>query len=264
MRMTSVLAAAMLLATAAGPTAAQQSGANGGQAISDAERYADCLQRARNEPEAAVERARTWADTGGGDPARHCEAVALMTLGKYAQAGRMLEELAKTMSAERGADVRVHALAQAARAWMLADQPERGEAALTEAIDLRAEDVELWIDRAHARFQMGRYWEAIDDLNRAQELAPQRADVYTYRGSAYRFVDAPQMARENIDRALKIDPDNPGALFESGVLHRLQGDEEAARQAWMKIIRTTPDSPMADAARENLEKMDVQVEKDSG
>ena len=249
---------------AAGPAGAQQAEPGMRNRLSDAERYAACLERARTEPEAALERARTWADTGGGDPARHCEAVALLARGAYAPAARQLEQLARGMEAARGADLRADALSQAARAWLLADVPERAEAALGQAIELTPGNVELWIDRAHARFQLGQYWEAIDDLNRAQELAPERPDVYAYRASAYRYVDAPEMARENVERALTLDPDNPGALFESGVLHRLRGDTEAARQDWMRIIRTAPDSAMADAARDNLERMDVRVEDDAG
>jgi tetratricopeptide (TPR) repeat protein len=254
------LSLAVLLAAA---PASAQTGAGTGQGplaedLSDAERYAACLDLARSEPAAGIERARTWQDTGGGDPARHCEAVALLARGNYPAAGTMLEDLAKTMSARHGADMRAHALAQAGRAWMLAGKPARAEAAQTAAIDLTPQDVELWIDRAHARFQAGAYWEAIDDLNRAEELAPGRPDIYAYRASAYRYVDALGMARENVERALELDPDHPEALFESGILHRIDGATDAARSAWMTIIRQAPESPTADAARENLEKMDVQ------
>ena len=272
MRLTAAAPLAALLLAAAPAGAQQQDGQSPPtgpdpsmrQELSDADRYAACLDLAHRDPEAAVERARTWADTGGGDPARHCEAVALMAAGAYEQAAEKLETLAQRMDKEHGAALRADALAQAARAWILAGRPGRGAAALGQAIELTPQDVELWIDRAHARFQQGRYWEAIDDLNRASELAPERPDIYTYRGSAYRFVEAPQMARENIDRALELDPDNPGALFELGILHRLQGDKDAARQAWIKLLRVAPDAPIADAARENLEKMDVKVEEEAG
>jgi tetratricopeptide (TPR) repeat protein len=228
--------------------------------VEQAERYAACLRLARSAPDKALERARTWADTGGGDPARHCEAVAHMTRGDYPRAGRMLEELARTMEKGFGARPRVNALSQASRAWLLADRPGRAEAVATQAIELAPKDVELLIDRAHARFQAGRYWEAIDDLNRAEELAPERADILVYRGSAYRYVDAPTMAQENLRRALEMDPGNPEALFELGALNRIQGDTAAARRRWMQLIRQNPDHALAQAARENLHRMDVQVE----
>ena len=232
--------------------------------VEAAERYAACLEMARGAPDKAIERARTWQDTGGGDPARHCQAVAHMTRGDYHRAGRMLEDLARTMPKDVGEQPRVNALSQASRAWLLGDKPARAEAAATQALELQPEDVELLLDRAHARFQAGAYWETIDDLNRAVEIAPDRADLYVYRGSAYRYVDAPTMARENLERALEIDPDNVEALFELGALARIRGDKMAARERWMAVIRRAPDSGLAQAARENLQQMDVQVDDGAG
>jgi tetratricopeptide (TPR) repeat protein len=232
--------------------------------VDAAERYAACLEMARREPDKAIERARTWQDTGGGDPARHCEAIAHMTRGDYHRAGRMLEDLARTMSRDIGAQPRVNALSQASRAWLLGERPARAEAAATQALEMQPDDAELLLDRAHARFQAGAYWETIDDLNRALEIAPDRADLYVYRGSAYRYVDAPTMARENLERALEIDPGNVEALFELGALARIRGDTAAARERWMAVIRRAPESSLAQAARENLQQMDVQVDDPAG
>ncbi|MBK1667727.1 hypothetical protein CKO28_06725 [Rhodovibrio sodomensis] len=232
--------------------------------VEAAARYADCLEMARRDPDKAIERARTWQDTGGGDPARHCEAIAHMTRGDYHRAGRMLEDLARTMPKDIGESPRVNALSQASRAWLLGNRPARAAAAATQALEMQPDNVELLLDRAHARFQAGRYWETIDDLNRAIELAPDRADLYVYRGSAYRYVDSPTMARENLERALEIDPGNVEALFELGALARIQGDKESARKRWMAVIRQAPDSGLAQTARENLQQMDVQVDGGSG
>jgi tetratricopeptide (TPR) repeat protein len=235
-----------------------------GSRVEAAQRYADCLEVARDDPDTAIERARTWEDTGGGAPARHCAAAAHLARGDFQRAGRMLEELARHMPADIGAGPRVDALSQASQAWLHAGKPARAEAAATQALEMRPDDVELLLDRAHARFQAGRYWETIDDLNRAIEIAPGRADLYVYRGSAYRHVDAPTMARENLERALEIDPGSPEALFELGAIARLQGDTEAARQRWLKVIRQAPDSALAQEARENLHRMDVRVEDGAG
>lgn len=222
-----------------------------------AERYTACLELARDEPARGLERARTWQDTGGGDPARHCEGVALISMGRYADAGRLLEDLAKTLAKGSGTRMRARALAQAGQAWVLGGKPARAEAVYGQAIDLRPENVELWIDRALARFDMGKYWEAIDDLNRANELAPDRADVLVFRASAYRHVEAPTMAKADIRAALKRRPNHPEGLLEQGNIRRLAGNKKGAREAWLKVIEVAPESPAADAARANLEKLDV-------
>ncbi len=253
---------AMLIALAAAN--AQESAADSAKAaeVKAAEEYADCMYLARSDPDAAIESARTWQDQGGGDPARHCEAVALLNAGDYAAAGRKLEDLARTM--EQGTDValRADALAQAGQAWLLADDLPRAEATIDQALELRPEDVELWIDRALIRFQMGRYWPAIDDLNRASELAPERPEIYAFRASAYRYAEAPRMAREDANRALDLDPDDPEALLERGILRRLAGDEAGARQDWLKLLEVAPGSPAAETARRNLERMDVATSAD--
>ncbi len=222
-----------------------------------AQHYAHCLDLARDEPAKALERARTWRDMGGGDPARHCAGVALMRLERYAEAGRHLEDLARTMAKGSGAGMRAQALAQAGQAWLLAGKPARAETVYAQALELRPNEVELWIDRALARFEMADYWKAIDDLNRAHELARERADVLVFRASAYRHVDALTMARSDIRQALERDPDNPEGLLERGILHRLSGDTEGARSAWLRVVRVAPDSPAADSARANLARLDV-------
>jgi tetratricopeptide (TPR) repeat protein len=222
-----------------------------------AERYAACLDLAHETPVRGLERARSWRDTGGGDPARHCAGVALISLGRYAEAGRLLEELAKTLATGSSVAMRAKALAQAGQAWVLAGKPTRAEAVYGQAIDLRPDDVEFWIDRALARFDMGKYWEAIDDLNRANELAPDRADVLVFRASAYRHVEAPTMAKADIRAALQRRPNHPEGLLEQGNIRRLAGNKTGARAAWLKVIQVAPESPAADAARENLAKLDV-------
>jgi tetratricopeptide (TPR) repeat protein len=244
-----LLAAAVLL----GPPALAQGTGQGDAAA----RYTACIETAHDDPAAGLERARTWQDTGGGDPARHCAGVALISLGRHAEAGRLLETLAQTMGKERGVALRAKALAQAGQAWLLAGQPARAEAVYGQALDLAPKDVELWIDRALARFDMGAYWEAIDDLNRASELAPDRADILVYRASAYRHVDAPAMARGDVRQALEIDPDHVEGLLERGNLRRLSGNKAGARRDWLKVIDLAPKSPAADSARENLARLDV-------
>lgn len=229
-----------------------------------AKQYADCMQLAAQNPDKAIERARTWVDQGGGDPARHCRAIAHFNKGHYAEAGRQLETLAETMEKGSRPELRADALAQAGQAWLLEGNVPRAEAAQTAALDIAPKDPELWVDRALTRFEMADYWKAIDDLNRASELAPDNATVYVFRASAYRHVDSLELARDDIRRALKLDPDNPVALLERGIVNRLSGDKAAARKDWLKVIDLAPDTPAAATARDNLERMDVNPDAPAG
>lgn len=239
------LAGALLLAT--------------GPARADRDRdYADCLQQIDKDAAQAFETANSWAERGGGYPARHCGALALLKLGQYEQAATRLEQLATDM-AHGEADLSVEVLAQAGQAWLMDRKPDRAYAAQTAALKLKPHDVDLLIDRAITLGEARNYWEAIDDLNQALEINPKRADAYVLRASAYRYVDALDMSAEDVASALKLDPRNPDALAERGIVKRLSNDPNGARQDWLTVLRTAPDSPAADIARDNLAKLDIKM-----
>ncbi|MFQ5773424.1 MAG: hypothetical protein ACE5GS_02790 [Kiloniellaceae bacterium] len=221
--------------------------------------YADCMALARARPGDALDRALAWDALGGGEPAKHCAAVALIGLGRYEAAARRLERLAQDMvAATRG--LRAGVLAQSAQAWLMAGEAARAVAAQSAALTLDPDNVELLIDRSIALATAGSYWMALDDLNGALDLAPERADILILRASAFRYLDALDLAGDDIERALRLDPDNPDGLLERGILRRLAGDAARAREDWLRVLEIADGAPAADAARANLEKLDVNVE----
>ena len=62
---------------------------------------------------------------------------------------------------------------------------------------------------------------------------------------------------EDAERALQLDPDNLEGLLERGILHRLTGDDDAARRDWLRVVTLAEESPAADDARANLERLDL-------
>jgi len=222
----------------------------------DAIAYRNCIILAGENPAAAFERASTWVSRGGGHPAQHCAAVALIQLGHFEEAGRRLEELAKTMTTEE-LNLRIEALAQAAQAWMLAENHERAFAAQTTALKLAPDNLELLIDRSIVLASAENYRAALLDLDRAYALAPQRPDVLVYRATVHRFLDSDSFALRDIQAAIQLNPNMPEAYLERGILKRLQGDRNGARRDWVKVLDLGSGSPAADAARVNLELLDV-------
>src|ERR1700742_1806942 len=67
-------------------------------APSDADHYNRCLADSSANPAAALADADAWVKSGGGVPAEHCAALALVTLKRYAEAGTRLDKIA----ADRG------------------------------------------------------------------------------------------------------------------------------------------------------------------
>lgn len=221
--------------------------------------YDSCLTRARKDPANAFEDALQWASRGGGDGAQHCAAVALAEAGHYEDAADRLERLAQQMRTRPPA-LRAEVLAQAARAWLDADRVEHANAVITAAIDLSPRDTELFIDRAEILAAARNYWEAIDDLNRALDLDANRVDALIFRASAYRFVDALDLAFDDADRSVALAPQNAEAWLEHGIINRLRGNDKAARYDWLQVLLLDPDGAAGDVARANIERMELKLD----
>jgi tetratricopeptide (TPR) repeat protein len=218
--------------------------------LADGEEYERCLAALRTDPVGALAFAEAWEATGGGEGAKHCAALATLGTGQPDKAAERLEALART---SRGsAPARAAVLAQAAQAWMMAEQPTRSFGAATMALTLTPADIDLLLDRAVALGALGRFTEAIEDLNRALGLDPDRAEAWVFRAASWRHLDHVDQAERDVERALEADAENAEALLERGIIRQLQGNSLGARQDWERAILLAPDSATADLAQQNL------------
>lgn len=228
---------------------------NAGEAIDDAQQYRHCIALARQKPQEGWEEALAWGSLGGGEAARHCGAIALIGLRQYEEGASRLEDLAATSKGD--AKLRAGMLAQAGQAWLLAQNPERANAAQTAALKLVPDAPDLLVDRSESLAAAKNYKDALADLNRALQIAPDRVDALTFRATAKRFLDDRASAETDIARALKLDPKYQDAWLENGILKRLAGKDAEARQDWLTVLDIAPNSPAADMARRNIELLDV-------
>jgi Flp pilus assembly protein TadD len=150
--------------------------------------------------------------------------------------------------------------AQAGQAWVKAGNPQRALYAQNQGLKLNPKDIELLIDRALTYGAAGMYFEALDDLNVASDLAPGNPDIYAMRAAAYRQLENPDLAEDNIEQALKLSPSHPGALLERGYLRRSKGDLAGARSDWLAVIQVMPGTDIANEAQKNIEKLDIKGE----
>jgi tetratricopeptide (TPR) repeat protein len=221
-------------------------------------RYEQCLAQSTRNPPDAFEEALAWESQGGAEAARHCAAVALLHNGQPEAAAVRLEQLAQDMRLQPPAR-RAEVLAQAGRAWLEGRNATRAAAAFTTAQELAPANPELWIDRAEAYAEASNYWEAIDDLNRAIDLDRRRADAYAFRAAAYRLVKEQGLAMEDANRAVELNPRLADAWLERAILNRLKGDVRAARRDFLQVLVLDPDGPAGDAARANIEHMELKL-----
>jgi tetratricopeptide (TPR) repeat protein len=217
--------------------------------------YEWCIKLAKSKPDDGWEAALAWTGEGGGEPARHCAAVALIGLKQYKEAGQRLEDLALQSFAD--AAIRAGMLEQAGQAWLLANDIDRAYADQTTALQLLPGNPDLLIDRAES-LALTQHWnEAKVDLDAALAKSPNRSDALIYRATAERFLGDLAAAANDIARALTLDGTSEDAWLESGSIKRLSGDDAGARRDWQRVLELAPSSPAAEAARANIEKLDV-------
>lgn len=212
--------------------------------------YERCLGLLREDPEEALRFAGAWDATGGGEGARHCAALARIGLGDPARAAEQLERLA--LASRSGHAARAAVYGQAAQAWMMAGDAVRAFGAVTLALTLAPQDPDLFVDRSVILAAQGRYREALEDLDRALALDPDRVEALVLRAAALRHLDEVVAARAAVERALLLAPDHPEALLERGILRQLAGDSAGARGDWRRVLAAAPDSVAADLAAQNL------------
>ncbi|HEY5046945.1 MAG TPA: hypothetical protein VII49_02865 [Rhizomicrobium sp.] len=216
------------------------------------DRYDRCVELVKRDAAAAIEQAAGWYKEKGGGAALHCQALALVQLKRYGQAGEKLEQAAREDPAG-SAPRRAALLDQAGNAWLLAGQAVRAESAFSAALLLAPQDEDLLADRARAR-GLRKDWTGADaDLSAVLSLDPNRADALVLRASARHAQGRKADAGADIDRALEIDPEYPQALLERGDMKLGDGNLAGARADWQRVVRDAPGSDAAASAQSNLQ-----------
>jgi tetratricopeptide (TPR) repeat protein len=217
--------------------------------------YGACMALTEQDPQSAYRSGLAWLKAGGGIPARHCTAIALLALGDAAEAATRLQALAGAVDEDR-VDLRIGLLAQAGEAWLAARRPDAALAVQSAVIGLAPDNAGFRVDRAITEITLGRLKDAIADLGDAVRIAPDQAEAYHYRATAKRLLDDVAGAMADIDRALALAPGFADALVERGILRSLTGDIDGARLDFLAAIEVAPREPIAEIARRRIEEID--------
>jgi tetratricopeptide (TPR) repeat protein len=219
-------------------------------------KYQACMKLAQKTPKAALKQAMEWEKADGGDAARHCVAASYMGLKQFDDAAMELERIAQSMPQSQ-ASLMAQLFFQAAQAWKDFGKPDLALNDVNQGLKLNKNSVELLVLRATVYGDEEKYFEALDDLNAAYDLTSDRGTILTLRAKAYRKLGQADLAKDNVEMALKADPDDPDALLERGTQRAEAGDKAGAREDWVKLIEIAPDSMAAEGARTGLAAIDV-------
>lgn len=217
--------------------------------------YQHCIELARNSPLEGWQESLAWGSLGGGEPAHHCGAVAMIGMRQFEEAAQRLQILAEQSEAEPR--LRAGMLAQAGQAWLLAKQPDQALIAQDKALELVPGAPDLLVDRAQSQAELRHYQSALDDLDLALQSLHDRPEALIFRATAKRHLDDLAGAREDIALALKLDAAAQDGWLEDGILKLLANDREGARESWQKVLSLAPQSEAAETARRDLELLDA-------
>lgn len=193
--------------------------------------------------------------------------------GEFAEAAIRLEGIAEDMRIGRGMPVRgderttasagmlADTFRQAANAWLRGRELERAEAAIGQALAIVPENTALEHsireDRAYIAAAEGDYALALEELDFLYRSNRRRTDLLLFIASAARALEDYARADTALAQYLDAYPDDPSAYLELGNLKDAQNDRPAARQAWLKVLALGAGGSDAEAARTNLERIDV-------
>jgi tetratricopeptide (TPR) repeat protein len=117
-------------------------------------------------------------------------------------------------------------------AWCRGRDPDhliRGCTAILKSSRTTPEDLaRAFFDRGRARIDLGQYDRAIEDLDRAIKLDPNYPDAFNTRALAHIGAGQFEQAIADFDEAIRLDPNYAIAIFNRGIALKTMGRTEDA------------------------------------
>lgn len=110
------------------------------------------------------------------------------------------------------------------------------------------------VQLANTYFDAERYSDAIKWYVQALEVKPDDPDASTDLGVSYYYTSQTDLALQQFDKSLKLNPKHTKTLLNQGIVLAFgKRDLAAAAEAWKKVVDLAPESPEGQAARRGLE-----------
>lgn len=166
--------------------------------------YEACTELVSEAPEAGLDYAEAWQAEGGGRPARHCLAVALLNTDHPGSAGAILAGLGDEES-EEDPGVAARLYLQAAEAFITAGKREETFVALKHAYEAAPDTPEVHMSAAMI-YATAEEWEGVIlTLDALERYAALSSDGLALRGRAKFKLERYAEAAKDAAAALKLD-----------------------------------------------------------
>ncbi len=118
-------------------------------------------------------------------------------------------------------------------------------------------------DSARVQVAMERTGPALENLQDATRLAPDRGEGWLLYATLLRRLDRLEDAQVAIERAAILAPKDAEVGLEAGVIAVLSGRDEAAKASWESVILLDPQSRLAETARGYLAQIQTSPEEET-
>ena len=221
--------------------------------------YDACVALVAADPRQAEIEAGDWARFGGGGaPARHCYALALIETGAPSRA---IDELIGIAMEEPdlGDPERADILGQAGNLLMQEGDAVTANVVAGQALRLDAANPAALALRARLKLEAGEPRAAIRDLNAALQGRPAAVDFLLLRASAYRQLGQYVQARDDASFASENAPEDAEVWLERGLAEAGLDDRPAARKSFLEAISLDREGLIGKSAQRALQRMDAGI-----
>jgi tetratricopeptide (TPR) repeat protein len=181
-------------------------GALAANTISESPQLQKCLKHVEEMPDIAAAEAQVWIKNQGGNDAHLCRAFAQSGRGMHEDAAREFWGLASGFDKhDKGRGVMMHNLA--GKEFLAAKDAKNAEGQFAAVLKIAPMNSAALVGRAETRMAAERYWDAIDDLNAALKINPDNVDALRQRGRAWTNLGNDKNAQEDLAHAALVETD---------------------------------------------------------
>ena len=106
-------------------------------------------------------------------------------------------------------------------------------------------DVDRLMEKGIGEMGGGRLRESIETFGRIIDLAPEFAEGWNKRATAYYLAGELDASIRDVERTLALEPRHFGALSGLGLIHLAKGDDRGALRAFEATLKVHPRAPAA-------------------
>jgi len=125
--------------------------------------------------------------------------------------------------------------------WAAGSDYEEAIASYDQALKIKPDYLNAWVNRGNALRNLGRIEEAIASYDQALKIKPDDPDAWVNRGNALRNLGRIEEALASYDQALEIKPDYPEAWYNRGNALRNLGRIEEAIASYEQALKIKSD-----------------------